>query len=215
MFESSKNAAAVACYLAEGQGQEAFIRQLLDQAQVQIDKDAFAFLVQHLGSDRSITRSEISKLSLYAADKPIDLETVRSSLSDNGNLTLDDLAYAVADGNLSRLDRLLNRVFSNGIHAVAILRVVSQHFQKLHLAGSKVEAGESPVQVVSAIKPPIFFKLKDSFARQLRRWPTGQSLRALDHLLSAETECKSSGLPDQTICRRTLASLAFSAKSRA
>ena len=40
--------------------------------------------------------------------------------------------------------------------------------------------------------------------RQVEGWPTGRLATALDLLLDAELDCKSTGMPDRTISGRVL-----------
>ncbi len=49
-------------------------------------------------------------------------------------------------------------------------------------------------------------------ARQLQRWSPRRLAAALDRLLQAEVECKSTALPDHTMCAQALLDLARAAE---
>eukprot|EP01035_Chromulina_nebulosa_P038609 gene38609-52166_t len=65
-YARADHAAAIACYPLEGRDLAAAIRTLLGEAQLRVDDDAMAFLVDHLGADLAVTQREIEKLALYA-----------------------------------------------------------------------------------------------------------------------------------------------------
>jgi DNA polymerase-3 subunit delta len=67
---------------------------------------------------------------------------------------------------------------------------------------------------MALLKPPVIFKAAERFKRQLSRWPADRLGKALDVLLEAETECKSTGMPAPEIASRALMSLARAAARR-
>ena len=55
--------------------------------------------------------------------------------------------------------------------------------------------------------------VRQRFERHLRAWPTRRLGDALQAILKAEMDCKSTGLPDEAIARRVCLALASSARS--
>ncbi len=215
LFEESAHAAALPCYGDEGAVLVAFIRENLRQHGVGVSREALSLLALNLGSDRMVTRNELSKLALYVREGgEVGLKDVLACVIDSSNLTLEDIAYAVGGGDIGALERNLTRAFLEGALPPAIVRRTSGHFQRLHLVGGRMAAGEPLERAISALKPPLFFKLKDKFRAQLGLWPPTRAQDALERLLAAEIECKSTALPAQAICRRTLTSLALTASQR-
>ena len=51
--------------------------------------------------------------------------------------------------------------------------------------------------------------------RQLAVWAPEVVAQAIDITMDAERECKTTGMPDRTICRRALLRIALAARSRA
>ena len=75
LFEDAPDAAAIACYADDEAAVSRLIRATFDEAGISVTPDAVAFLAARLGADRKITRSELDKLTLYAADsRSITLE---------------------------------------------------------------------------------------------------------------------------------------------
>jgi len=49
---------------------------------------------------------------------------------------VDDLVFALGDGDLAAVERLADRVLAEGATPVAILRMAGRHFLRLHLVAS-------------------------------------------------------------------------------
>ena len=67
-FEAARMAVAIGCYPDTPRDLQAVIRETLSARRVTASQDAGQFLVEHLGGDRLLTRSELEKLALYAGD---------------------------------------------------------------------------------------------------------------------------------------------------
>ncbi len=212
LFEGHDHGAALACYADEGAQLEGFIRSTLKEMGLTADAETLAYLAQHMGSDRRLSRSELTKLSLYMGGPgQVRLADAMASIGDSATLSLDEVAFSAADGNHALAQSTLDRLLAEGGQPISILRAVARHFTRLHLAQSLITQGSSPDQAMAALKPPIFFKLADRFRRQLGRWPSPKLAGALELLIEAELDCKTTGLPATEITSRALLKLAQAA----
>ena len=144
------------------------IRESLAAHRVTASRDATQYLVEHLGGDRLLTRSELEKLALYAGDgRPGRARDAMLSVGDSAALALDDAVMAAAEGDMARLERVLDRVFQEGESPVSVVRAVLRHLHRLHVLAARVAAGTPVDEVLRAARPPIFFKHQDSVRRQL------------------------------------------------
>ncbi len=231
LFESAKTGAAIACYADEGGDLADFIRGMLAAENLRPSGDALAFLADHLGGDRQLTRREVEKLVLYMGGgsgggpggapgvdggdrdgvRGIELADAVACVGDSAGLTLDDAVFSAADGDYAKLDRVVDRLYLEGIAPVPILRAAGRHFQRLHLVAARVAGGADAERAMAGLRPPVFFKQKDRFRAQVGWW-TGPALsRALALLVEAEMQCKTTGAPDRAVCSRALMALANSA----
>ncbi|MCW9036183.1 MAG: DNA polymerase III subunit delta [Rhodospirillales bacterium] len=215
LFESEKTCGAIACYGDEGHSLVQIIRGTFSKAQLDITPDAMAFLNQHLGGDRLMTRSELDKIVLYkGGESSITLDDVIACTGDSSTFSLDSIALAAADGNQDKLEEAIEKAMEETIQPIAILRSVARHFQRLHLASGLVREGQSIDQAVKQLRPPIFFKVADRFKAQVRRWPAPRLAQALTILTEAELDCKVTQYPAVTICNRALMRITQAGKSR-
>ncbi len=194
LFETARNAAAIACYRDEARNLPAVIRDTLAQYKVTASADALTWLAGRLGGDRAVTRGELEKLALYVgAGHEASLEDARATVGDSADIGFDDLANATAGGDVATLARVFDKLTAEGMPAVPILRAVQRHFTRLHHCAGLVASGQDPEGAMMRLRPPVFWKEKDSFRAQLRRWPPDRLSEALDRLLDAEIACKTSG----------------------
>ncbi len=216
LFENADNGAAIACYADDGGGLEAVIQESLRRHGQTPEPDALAYLADHLGGDRRLTRSELEKLSLYVGGPGrISLVDATACVGDTAGMSLEDLAFAVAEGDHAELLRILDRLYHEGAQPVGILRSVVRHFQRLHLAAGTMAQGKSLDQALAALKPPVIFKLAPRFKAQVQRWPADRVATALEMLVNAEIDCKTTGLPAAEMAARALMQIARAAGKRA
>ena len=208
-FDDAPAAAAIGCYPDGARDLAMMIRDACAEHRIAISRDASDFLVEHLGGDRLLTRAELEKLTLYAADGgAIELDDARAVVADTALLSLDDAILAAAEGDAAALDRALARVFQEGGSPVTVIRALLRHLQRLHLLAARIAGGVPTDEAIRAARPPIFFKEQDSWRRQLRRWSETRLRVALDRVAEAEFRMKLTGLPAETICREAMFALA-------
>lgn len=213
LFETSDNAAALPCYADDARSLPDVIRSTLSEYGLQIDRDALTYLLQNLGSDRSITRSELHKLALYKGNNGnVTISDAMACIGDNAANSMDDVALNAASGNSPALDTALTRTFDEGNNPVAVLRACTRHFMRLHQAAGHMQDGMGPDQAIKALRPPVIFKVEKAFQQQVRAWTPNKLSRALDILVQAEMDCKTTGLPAEAVCARALLQISQAAK---
>lgn len=219
LVEGSERAISVACYHDETRDVAGVIRDTLGKHGLTASPDALRYLADNMGGDRLITRGELDKLALYmrvadgaAPPRQIELADAIATVGDSAAIAIDDVVGATADGRPLDLERALGRALADGESPVRVVRACLQHFQRLHLAAGRVAGGASAIDAVGALRPPPFRRDAERMARQLSRWSSRRLAAALERLLQAEIECKSTALPDETMCARVLLDLARAAE---
>mgnify|MGYP001262357417 FL=1 len=216
LFEKSQYGAAIGCYEDDTNTLRSVILETLKRFNLTITDDAIAYLMNKLGSNRLLTRGEIEKLAIYIGNqsnenKEVSLNDAVACIGDSSAISLDLVVYAATDGNLQVLDNLIKKAFENGSTPVGIIRAVQQQLQKLHLVISILETGLPFDKALAMIRPPIIFKHKKQFQSQIHKWNKDNIIKALDLLIEAEINCKSTGFPANSGCHRALMRVAQTA----
>jgi DNA polymerase-3 subunit delta len=203
-FEKADKGAALPCYRDEGRDLAGLIQETLKSHGLSVSREALDYLNQHLGADRGVTRSELQKLALYKGGGEVQVEDARSCVGDSAALSLDDVAHAVADGDLAELERAFDRALAEGANPIQPLRATANHFKRLH----QVADARDVTQAMEKLRPPVFWKLKPRLTAQAKAWSPASLGEALDSLLEAEARCKSTGMPVESVAARELMRIA-------
>lgn len=221
LCEKSPKAAALACYVEDERNLGPLVRGMLQNAGYMIEPDALNMLVSSISGDRARVRSEIEKLVLYMGpdaawqgfdgpaaaarrDAVIKLADVLACCADFGAQSMDDLIYNAAGGRPEAAFKAYQQLLHEGLPIIAIVRGLQNHFRRLHFVKSQIATGTAPDQALRSLSPPVFFKYKDGFMAQQRRWSLPALARTLEKLADLEAQCKQSRAPDQTLCAQAL-----------
>ncbi len=215
LFEEDDRAAAIACYADTARSLEDLVRDALRAEGFSIAPDALADAVSRLGSDRGVSRRELEKLALYAhGQKSISLDDVRAVMGDEAEARTEEASDAAGSGDFARLDLALERLWTAETSAIAVIRGAMGHFQRLAQVKEIMERGDNLDSAIKRLRPPLHFLRAESFKAQLRSW-NGEKLNdALDMLLEAETLSKTTAVPNEAMCGRTLMNIAAMARGR-
>ncbi len=221
LFETSAAAAAVPCYRDDERALTNLAGQTLRTAGLKASADALAYLAANLGGDRMTTRRELDKLLLYMgaggqepAPGQVTLEDAQACIGDSAALSMDDLAYALGDGDLPAMERALARSLREGANPVAILRAAARHVMRLHLVAGLCAQGTAPEAAMKKLRPPPFWKLAPRFRAQVQALSPRILSRALAGLLETERACKRGGAPGELLCAHTLTAITQACASR-
>lgn len=212
-FEAAKNGAALSCYVDDSRALGHVIDETLRGHGLSISRDARAFLMGVLGSDRMVTRGELEKIALYKGDTggEVSLDDAMACSGDTAAVSLDAVILSATGGDQATLDSALEKAFGEGLQPVAILRMVSRHLQRVHMAQAHMAKGQNADQAMKSLRPPVIFTQADRFRAQLRQWRPDTLTRAMDLVTEAEIDVKTTGMPTQAVCGRALMRVAQAA----
>lgn len=192
LAERSAELAAVPCYKDEGAALETIIRDTLRGYGLRADAEVTRFLAAQLNGDRQIILNELEKLSLYMGDEAevVTLDDALAAIGENNDKSLDDLAHAVAAGDLAGLCRLSDRLLAEGQIGFLLVRAVMRYLARLRELHTATEQGQSLDAAIESLRPPVFFKAKPMLKAHAPRWSVARCTEALARLQMLELESK-------------------------
>ena len=203
LFEKLTNAASIACYDDDSSNLRSLITEKFRSQNISFDNDAVDALLARLSKDRLLNLSEIDKVCLFVGPgETVSENLIRLAIGESGGETIDDIVYLIFDGQKNLADHALAEGFVEGYSPVQIVRRLQSHLERLLRVRSLMDRGESIDRAMAKLRPPVFFKVKDRFRRQVTMWPIAQLQKCLDALIELEIECKSTGMPDAALCQR-------------
>ncbi len=216
LFESSRNAAAVACYPDSPTTLDRLISDSLAEHGLTIGPEAKRRLAGYLGADRLITRSELGKLALYASGRgEIDEDDIRALVGDGAAVDNDDAVTAAASGEVGELDRVLTLLAASNTSMTAVAGAALRHFQSLHGLRSRIETGASPAAVLDDFRPPLYGPRRAALEGQLSLWSRRGIETVLGELQRTIGEGRQRASTENALIATTLLRVARAARARA
>ncbi|WP_169566593.1 DNA polymerase III subunit delta [Sneathiella limimaris] len=204
----------MACYHDRAQDIGSLITEVLGKAQITASPDVQEYLRSSLGNDRAISRQELDKLVLYKGkDKtPLLLEEVRQVIGDSSAESVFDVLDATLLGNLAGLEKSIDKAFFAGESPITFLRLLQGQIKQLHKAAALKEKG-NPLNI--AVKKAGIAPFNQNKAQsQIGNRPSLHFAKCLEIILQAEIECKKTGAPAETLCRRALMRVSMANRNR-
>ncbi|KKB07801.1 DNA polymerase III subunit delta [Devosia chinhatensis] len=212
LVEAAKFGRALPCYPDSDETLMALMRETFNQAAIRIDNDVVPTLREILGNDREITRRELEKLTLYAANtKLLTRDDVLLLCADNGVLAIDAILDATGNGHAEKLELALNRALAANVNPQQLLAMLTNHFANLRRWRTDVDAGRSARAVLEATKPRPHFSRMASLEQQLRLWGDRALGTASDRLLQATSDTRRRPVLAEAVLRRTTLALCMMA----
>ncbi len=205
LVEGSDFGIGLGCYADDIGALRQLISQMLSDNGIKFDNDTVQFLTSKLGADRKMTRSEMDKLITYIGDeKLLTIEMAQACIDDASAVSFENLTDAIYGKNPKNLSSALQKLYGEGESEIAILRIVTAFFKKLLPAYKSLEKNSSIEIAINNIKPKPFYKQADKIKAHLTKWDFVKVNRALEILLEAEANCKTTNYPVSLICERAL-----------
>lgn len=213
LFESRDDCAAIACYAPTAAEAADAVRDIMRRRDIVADDDAIAFLAERSGDDRGVLAQEAEKLALYVGEGGrVKLRDAVLCSPDAAAFGLDAIAFAAGDAKPAIASAALEKLLSEGVAPIAILRALARHYDRLQQVVVNAADGASLDHAISSLRPPVFFKLKSAFVSQAKRYSDRDGrLRIagiLERLRRVEAESKRSGARADALLRHAVLEIA-------
>lgn len=195
---ASKQALACQSYPPDARNASQLVQEIAREQGLSVRPDLARTLFDRAAGNRAVLRQELIKLALYLDASPDRLQAVEEdaiaaigAACEEGDLSR--LVDSIAGGDAPKLRAELERLSSEGVSGIPLIRAMARRLTLLAPMRAEVEAGKSAAGVMEMRGRAIFWKEKDAVAAQLARWPAEMIARAHGRLLDAERQAKSSG----------------------
>lgn len=213
LAKDSPDFALISCYEDREENIYAYVKEFLIKNGITISTEAMQLLCARLSADRKASTAEMDKLITYLGTRRnIELEDIRTTISDTSSSSQEDLCYFAAKGNAEKALEAYQELLHEGNEAVSLVRSLSYHFMKLLSCAATIEKGQSPDSVVSSLRPPVMFFRKADLIQQLRIWKQQSILDVLSLLYRCERDCKTTNFPSAEIVSYTIMQIASAAR---
>jgi len=191
--EVEKRTSIISCDTPKTPELEDWVSEQAKERKLRLGQSAVRFLVSESGGDLRHLLNEVEKLSLYAGEEKLDLETIATVLGRGKAQSIFRFTDALAAGDAKKALQQLGRLLEEGEPPLRILALVDRLVGQLRMAKefqSSPFRGESLAKVLGV--PPFAAK---GLAEAARRFDRAALDRALRSLTDTDRVLKSSGLP--------------------
>ena len=140
--------------------------------------------------DRKVLSYEIDKIKCLFLDKKIKFDKLPEVLNNVHNLDFDSVRDACLGGEKENLNNNLGNVILQNEEAYFYLNSLNRRIQKLHDLYNQYEKDKNLEKAVDNLRPPIFWKDKPIFFKQIKKWNIKKLIEAKKNLFDTEVLIK-------------------------
>jgi DNA polymerase-3 subunit delta len=174
---------------------KAWIRQRVKKEGGNIRPQAVNLLAELIGGDLWAMDGEIQKLLLYSRERPISEDDVRQLVSHVQEASIFALVDAVAEGRTELAQRILHRLYDEGVAPTYILVMITRQFRLIAQAGD-LGKGLSRLQIQDRLGLKSSYSL-DKTLGQAKLYDFEGVKRAYDKLLETDLAIKTGKYSDK------------------
>lgn len=197
--------------MLRGKYLRSWIQQRVAEQGGNITLPAVQLLADLIGGDLWAMNGEIEKLLLYGQGRTIGEDEVRRLVCDAQEASIFALVDAVAERRIESAQRVLHRLYRDGMEPTHILTMITRQFRLIALVGD-LEKGLSRPQIQNRLGLKSPYALDKTLA-QARLYDFGGVKRAYDRLLETDLAIKTGKYSDRLALELLVTELACPAMS--
>jgi DNA polymerase III subunit delta len=198
-FEKSKKCGAVACYADNEMTIKKIVLTKLNGFEG-LSPNNVNLIVENSNLNRVKLNNEIGKIIDYFKDKRILTSKLEIILDFKVNDNFNSLRDGALNGNKISTNKLLNDTIIDEEKSIFYIASFNQRINKL----SEVSHSKNVEEIVSSMKPPIFWKDKPDFIIQAKKWDKEKIKKALRKTYELEVKIKTNSIINKTILVKKL-----------
>ncbi len=215
LCERAPIAAALPCYADSSRDLDRLIDEEMRRAGMSIAADARTLLVSLIGGDRRASRSEISKLALYALGRSsIEVADVMAVVADATVPAVDGIVDAAFAGRANDLEINFGKAQSSGVSASAIAAGALRQAAALHRFRLTADSGSSIDDALRRTAPSVHFSREKAVRAALESWSAKRLERLIGQLGETTLEVRKNSKLAYPIVQRALLSIAVAARRK-
>jgi DNA polymerase III subunit delta len=181
--------------LLRGRDLKVWIQQRVKEEGGDYTPQAVNLLAELIGGDLWAMNGEIQKLLLYSQERPISEDDVRQLVSHVQEANIFALVDAVAEGRTELAQRILHRLYDEGVAPTYIMVMITRQFRLIAQARD-LEKGLSRPQIQDRLGLKSSYSL-DKTLSQAKLYDFEGVKRAYDRLLETDLAIKTGQYSDK------------------
>ena len=182
-FEKENNLAICPCYEDTDFNLKTYLKNKLISLP-QIQGSMIDLIIKNSNNNRQIIQNEINKILCYQHNKKeINIDEIIQLLNLETSKEIDQIINVSILGDKRSLNEILNIKNLHNDDSDLILNTINRKLIKLYEIFKKSEEnGTNPINEINNLRPPIFWKEKATFERQIKIWDIKKIVKAIDKI---------------------------------
>jgi len=195
LFEKEKKLVCIPVYEDDARSLTPIIQNFLRKNELKISQEVINILIERSKGDRKNLNNELSKLeSLAISKKKIKLDDVQKLTNLAENYSVFELSDNYLAKNSKKVSNILNENNYSSDDCILILRTILNKSKRLLKIKSEIDKRKNIDDVLSTLKPPIFWKEKDIVKKQTQSWSTKEVKNIIYKINDLETIIKKNSI---------------------
>ena len=191
-FEKGINLATIPFYEDDYKSLSYIVNDFINKNNIKLSRESVNLLVSRASGDRENLKIELNKILNYSySNNIIELEHVQKLTNLAENFSVSELADSYLNKNIKNISKILNENNYSDEDCILILRTISSKSKRLLTIIERYNETKDIENSISKIKPPIFWKEKDSVKTQVTKWKIGDLKRNIYRINDVEYLIKS------------------------
>ncbi len=175
LFEKEKNVICTPVYEDDSRSLNFIINNFLKEHKLSLSQEIKNILIERSNGDRINLKNELSKLkNLSITKKKLSIEDVLKLSNLAENYSVFELSDNYLAKNSKKVSNILNENNYSSDDCILIIRTILNKSKRLLKIRNEVDNNKNIDQVISTIKPPIFWKEKEIVKKQAQSWSTSE-----------------------------------------
>ena len=197
LFEKLENLDVVPCYADNEMTLKKLIHDKL-KGYTGLSNQALNIILDSCMNDRAKLNAELIKIKTFFKNKDIKIKELELLLNIRENSNFDLLKDQALMGNKLLTNKLISDTVIETDKSLMYLALINLRLKKL-LEVDEMKKNEKLENIINKIRPPIFWKDKENFSIQARKWNKNKVRIILNNIYDCEVKIKSNSQIDNRI----------------
>ena len=191
LFEKEKNVICTPVYEDDTRSLNLIINNFLTNYKLSLSQEIKNILIERSNGDRINLKNELSKLkNLSITKKKLSIEDVLKLSNLAENYSVFELSDNYLAKNSKKVSNILNENNYSSDDCILIIRTILNKSKRLLKIRNEVDNNKNIDQVISTIRPPMFWKEKEIVKKQAQSWSTNEVKELIFRINELETLVK-------------------------
>ena len=191
LFEKDKNLICVAVYKDDHRVLFNLTNSFFKSKKIDVSTESINLIIERSSQDRKNLRNELKKIDCFIGNrKKIDFNDLLKLTNLSENHSINKIVDISLAKNTKETFRVLNENIFSTDDIIIIIRSYLIKSKRLLRLTTELEKNKNIDQVISASKPPIFWKDKDVVKKQLKIWNKESTIALIQNINEVELQLK-------------------------